>query len=152
MQSDIRIVDVIFICLGLSFFVWIWLIFFPASHAEKVITEDVLYQTYVDRYMSEHKERPVIAPKVSLPQPIDVAKLQSVGFTEAELKTVERVSHRTYGVRSDKDFDEKGRLKPPSLSDIAHYYVDDDGDVVHMDDDEMVQANRLLLAKGILVE
>lgn len=63
-----------------------------------------------------HKERPVIAPKVPLPQPIDVAKLQSVGFTEAELKTVERVSHSAFRVRSDNDFDEKGRLKPPSVS------------------------------------
>lgn len=151
MQRDFRIVDVIFICLGISFFVWLWFCILPYSDAEKT-TDKTLYQIYTDRYISMHKERPVIAPKVPLPQPIDIAKLQSVGFTEAELKTVERVTHRTYGVRSDKDFDEKGRLKPPSLSDIVHYYVDGDGDVVYMDDDEMMRANRLLLLEGISIK
>lgn len=147
-KSSFGLSDVLFIVLAIGLFVWIWFVVFGKSDV-KPFTEDDVYQSYTDAYIATYNERPVAYPNVSLAQPIDVKKIESVGFTETELHEATRTINRPYKTRLKEDFDAGGLPKPPTLQNATHYYVEVNGVVRYYDADQMAHAKRLLHLHGV---
>lgn len=147
-KSSFSLSDAVFVVLAIGLFIWIWFVVFGKSDA-KPFTEDEVYQSYVDVYIATYHERPVAYPNVALAQPIDVKKIESVGFTESELHEASRTTNRPYRVRLKEDFNAGGLPKPPTLQNAVHYYVEVNGVVRYYDADQIAESKRLLHLHGV---
>lgn len=94
-----------------------------SEHARNLAKNTTTIQRYVDLYLQKEKALPVPEPKIGLTQPIDVSKLQSVGFNASSLETTRY--RYFYVFSSDRTYSDET---------IDFFYVTKDGMVSHKND------------------